>query len=209
MKELLALFVNHRENDVMMHHYASLTKHGACDVQAVHLGERHGMGADLGPTKHNYTLNDAVLYRGRKVFPGYERYILIDWDCLVVGSLPVLLKAAGVWDAPVSAPSVATTHWCVYEWGNGLRTLPFPLRRFACGCVPMCGTMVSGSTLDAIAEAELYLPETHCELRLATLAHEATGNPPKAWEADYARHVRSVESELPAHSIDIRHPVKV
>jgi hypothetical protein len=206
MNELLAIFANHRDCEVSRRHLYLLRKHGGADVIPAHLHERGAIGVDFGPTGHNYSRGDAFLYRARKAYPGYQTYIILDWDCRVTGPLREILDS--VWDAPLSAPSIATTHWCVYEWGNGLVTLPEDLKTYACGCVPLCGTMAAGTLLDAVSDAEEQLPNTHCELRIATLAHHATGVLPKAWARPWAQHVRPVQCELPNVEITIRHPVK-
>ena len=165
MVEACVLFVHHKDDEITRLHLdrvRQLTRYPIIPLK----GEDGGVRPHSA--EHPWRSSDALVYSWflRRGFDA-ERYVVLEWDCLL--TMPVKDYYSEVWNSHAAASVVTSveTHPC-WHWFREVSKLPEDLRKYACGMVPLNGTLLSHAALLAIT-SEPIPQGVFGELRIGTL----------------------------------------
>ena len=170
MTEACILFAHHANDPVTRFNLEQLRRHNQFPIIPLRNQSDEGVEGSIRPPYDEppWHGTDGLIYswfRERTV--DAERYIFIEWDCLM--TMPVREYYMEVWESHAAACQIFTPlgnpHWI---WFRELDALPSKLRASAVGIAPLNGVLLSREALTAVTSA-LIPPNVFSELRLGTL----------------------------------------
>lgn len=181
--EIGVLFTYHRTCDVARKNLSSFSESNpkAKVVPICSMGKRLPVGFSLLDNafwnqltgldpKMCWRNTDATYYEYyRRRNLNCKRWLLVEWDIFCNGDLEKFF--GDFWDKPLVSTKIAGSGWC---WFREAHAMPPEAQKFASGCAPLAGTLVSDECMEKIVLGSWWAENTvFCELRIATLAKMA------------------------------------